>query len=157
MRVGFGYDIHRLGKARRLFLCGVEIPYTRGLVGHSDADVALHAVADAIIGALGLGDIGEHFPNTDKTYKDIASGKLLKKVGTLLKRCGMKIQNIDITIIAEEPRIQPFKERMRETIARILDVTADRINIKATTQEGVGSIGRKEAIASSAVVLLKKR
>ena len=150
-----GYDIHRLVPDRKLVLGGEEIPYIKGLVGYSDADVLLHALCDAILGALGLGDIGEHFPNTDPKYKDISSMELLKEVGTLLDKKSHSVNNIDITLVMEEPRLSPFKERMRQNIASVLKMDVDDINIKATTNEGVGSIGRVEAIAAFAVVTLE--
>ena len=154
MKIGIGYDIHRLEEERRLFLGGVEIPYVKGLMGYSDGDVVLHAIADAILGALGLGDIGEHFPSTDPAYKDIASSLLLKKVSEKASRAGMKVCNVDVVVIAEEPKIFPFKDRIREEISRVLGIDKGSINIKATTNEGVGALGRGDAIASYAVALL---
>lgn len=157
MRVGIGYDIHRLVEERKLFLCGVEIPYIKGLIGYSDGDVVLHAVSDAILGGLSLGDIGQHFPNTDPKYKDIASSSILEDVLALASKTNYKISNVDTTIIAEEPKIYPFRNAMIENLARILNITKDRINIKATTNEGVGAIGRGDAIAAYAVVMLEER
>ena len=157
MRVGIGYDIHRLVEERKLFLCGVEIPYVKGLIGYSDGDVVLHAVSDAILGGLSLGDIGQHFPNTDPKYKDIASSSILEDVLALASKTNYKISNIDTTIIAEEPKIYPFKSAMIENLAKILNITKDRVNIKATTNEGVGAIGRGDAIAAYAVVMLEER
>ena len=153
MKVGIGYDIHRLVKGRKLFLGGVEIPHSKGLLGHSDADVVLHALCDALLGALGLGDIGEHFPNTDKKYKNISSLVLLTQVHKLVGKKGYRISNIDTVILAEEPLLKEFKPRMRAAIARTLTISQDAVNIKATTQEGL-SFGKK-GIAAYAVILLK--
>ncbi len=157
MRIGIGYDIHPLVKNRKLILGGVEIPYVKGLKGHSDADVLLHAVCDGLLGALGKGDIGEHFPNTDPKYKNISSLKLLEKVGGLVKTAGMKIGNIDTVVIAQEPNIKKYKPRMQSAIAKVFKIKSNQVNIKATTNEGLGSIGRKEGIAAYAVVLLTER
>jgi 2-C-methyl-D-erythritol 2,4-cyclodiphosphate synthase len=157
VRIGIGYDIHRLEEGRRLFLGGVEIPYVKGLMGYSDGDVILHAVSDAILGALGDGDIGEHFPNTDPVYKDVASSVILKKVRDKALAAGMKVVNVDVALIAEEPKIYPFKEKMLEAISGILGIDKKDVNIKATTNECVGSIGRGEAIASYAVALLDNK
>ena len=157
MRVGIGYDIHRLVDGRKLFLGGVEIPYVKGLLGYSDGDVVLHAIADAMLGALSLGDIGQHFPNTDPQYKDIPSGEILKKVAGLISAKKFAIINIDTVILAEEPKVYPFKDNMVEALAGILGIKKDRLNIKATTNEGVGSIGRGEAIAAYAVVTLEEK
>lgn len=154
MRVGIGYDIHRLVDGRKLFLGGVEIPYVKGLLGHSDGDVVMHALADAMLGALALGDIGLHFPDTDPQYKDISSGELVKKVLTLVKKRNLVVNNADTMILAEEPKIHPFRDKMVETLSKVLNVAKDRVNIKATTVEGVGSIGKGEAIAAYAVVTL---
>ena len=157
MRIGIGYDIHRLAEERKLFLAGVDIPYVKGLLGYSDGDVVLHAVSDAILGALSLGDIGRHFPNTDPQYKDIPSAKILKKVLELTAQKKFSVNNVDTVIIAEEPKLFPFKERMTEELAGILGIEKDRVNIKATTNEGVGSIGRGDAIAAYAVVTLVEK
>ena len=154
MRVGIGYDIHRLVKGRKLFLCGVEIPYVKGLLGHSDGDVVMHAVADAMLGALALGDIGWHFPNTDPQYKDISSGELVKKVLQLVKERNFSVNNVDTMIIAEDPKIYPFRDKMAGMLSAVLGLTKDRVNIKATTAEGVGAIGKGDAIAAYAVVTL---
>jgi len=156
MRVGLGYDIHRLVEGRKLMLGGVEIPYIKGLEGYSDADVLLHAICDAILGAIGKGDIGIHFPDTDPAFKDIPSIELLDEVKETLKTSGYKIINIDSTLILEEPKLGPFKNKMKQIISRLLGVAEDMINIKATTQEGVGSIGRGEAIAAYAVVSVEE-
>jgi 2-C-methyl-D-erythritol 2,4-cyclodiphosphate synthase len=157
MRVGIGYDIHRLVEERKLFLAGVEIPYIKGLLGHSDGDVVLHAVADAMLGALSLGDIGQHFPNTDQQYKGVASKVMLKKVLKLVASKNYIISNVDTVVLGEDPKIAPFREKMLDTMADILEMKKDRINIKATTNESVGSIGRGEAIAAYAVVMLEEK
>lgn len=156
MRIGLGYDIHRLVEGRRLILGGVEIPYIKGLDGYSDADVLLHAICDAILGAIGKGDIGLHFPNTDPAFRDIASTELLNRVSTLVKLSGFKVVNVDSTLILEEPQLEPFKNKMRQTISSSLGISEGMINIKATTQEGVGSIGRGEAIAAYAIVAVEE-
>lgn len=152
MRIGLGYDIHRLVEGRRLVLGGVEIPYIKGLDGYSDADVLLHAICDAILGAIGKGDIGMHFPNTDPAFKDVQSTELLSKVNATLKASGFKIINVDSTLILEEPKLEPFKNKMKQIISDTLGISEEAVNIKATTQEGVGSLGRGEAIAAYAVV-----
>ena len=156
MRIGLGYDIHRLVEGRRLILGGVEIPYIKGLDGYSDADVLSHAICDAILGAIGKGDIGLHFPNTDPEFKDIASTELLNKVSATVKVGGFKIVNVDSTLILEEPKLEPFKNKMKQAISHSLGISEDVINIKATTQEGVGSLGRGEAIAAYAVVAVEE-
>ena len=157
MRVGIGYDIHRLIEGRPLVLGGVNIPYVKGLLGHSDADVLLHAVCDAMLGAAGLGDIGRHFPNTDPQYKDASSLGLLEKVKDLIARENYHVNNVDVVVIAEEPNISRFVGDMRGKISGILRLEARQVNIKATTSEGVGPMGRNEAISSYAVVTLEKR
>ncbi|MEW6170717.1 MAG: 2-C-methyl-D-erythritol 2,4-cyclodiphosphate synthase [Candidatus Omnitrophota bacterium] len=156
MRIGLGYDIHPLVEKRKLFLGGIEIPFAKGLLGHSDADVLIHAISDALLGAMAKDDIGKHFPDSDPKYKDISSIELLKIVFDLVKANSFKISNIDTVILAEEPKIEPFRDRMREKIADTLNIDKNDINIKATTQEGLGLIGQNEAIASYAVVLLEK-
>jgi 2-C-methyl-D-erythritol 2,4-cyclodiphosphate synthase len=156
MRIGIGYDIHRLVEERKLFLGGVEIPYIKGLIGHSDGDVVLHAVSDALLGALGLGDIGDHFSDTDAQYKDMPSKEILKKVMAMVREKNLAVRNVDTVVIAEEPRIQPFKDAMAQGMAKALGVARERVNIKATTNEGVGAIGRGEAIAAYAVTLLEE-
>jgi len=156
-RIGIGYDVHRFTPGRKLFLGGVEIPYSLGLDGHSDADVILHAICDAILGAMGKGDIGEHFPNSDVRYKDISSLKLLAQVCTLMKKSGYTVGNVDVMVLAEEPHLAKYKPQMKACIAKELGVKDTAVNIKATTNEGMGFIGRKEGIAAQAVVLLKKR
>lgn len=156
MKIGIGYDIHRTAEGRRLVLGGVEIPYVKGLIGHSDADVLLHAVCDAMLGALGEGDIGKHFPDTDPHYVDISSLILLKRVWEKVSEKKYRVHNIDTVLIAEEPKIEPFSEAMRDNISNVLKINKDQINIKATTGEKVGTIGRGEAIAAHAIVLLEK-
>lgn len=156
MRVGIGYDIHRLMEGKTLTLGGIEIPYIKGLVGYSDADVLLHAVSDAMLGASGLGDIGMHFPDNDTRYKGASSAGLLGKVNDLIRRKRYRVNNVDVVVIAEEPKISAFRANMEKKISDILHIDQSRVNIKATTQEGVGSIGRNEAIASYAVVMLEE-
>ena len=156
-KIGIGYDIHRLVEGRKLVLGGVEIPNKKGLEGHSDADVVLHAVCDAILGALGKGDIGEHFPNTDKKYKDISSMVLLERVNELLQSEGYRVGNIDTVILAEEPKLKEYKTQMRFHIAYTLAMDESCVNIKATTQEGLGPIGNKEGIAAYAAVVIVKQ
>jgi len=158
-RVGIGYDIHRFVEGRPLFIGGIEIPYIKGLLGHSDGDVLLHAICDALLGALALGDIGEHFPDTDPEYIGISSIKLLKIVNVLVKKKNYVINNIDTVIIAQEPKLMPFKKNIQKQIARALSMPQDKISIKAKTNEGLGLLGEKEAVASYAVVTLaaKKR
>ncbi len=157
MKIGIGYDIHRLVEERKLFLAGIEIPYVKGLIGYSDGDVVLHAIADAMLGALSLGDIGQHFPNTDGQYKDAASSEILKTTMDMVRQKKFTVNNIDTVILAEEPKIYPFRDKMVETLARILEIDKGRINIKATTNEGVGSIGKGDAIAAYAVVMLEEK
>lgn len=154
MKIGIGYDIHRTQEGRRLVLGGVDIPYVKGLVGHSDADVILHAICDAMLGALGEGDIGKHFPDTDPGYEDVSSLLLLKRVWEKAESKNFKVHNIDTVLIADEPKIDPFKETMKDNISRVLKIEKGQVNIKATTSEGVGAIGRGEAMAAHAVVLL---
>ena len=157
VRVGIGYDIHKFVAGRKLFLGGVEIAFPRGLAGHSDADVLVHAICDAILGALGKGDIGEHFPITDDRFKNISSLKLLVEVNDLVVAGGYRIENIDSVVIAEEPNLKNYKTKMREAMANVLQISPSDINIKATTAEGLGSIGRKEGIAAYATVALTKK
>jgi 2-C-methyl-D-erythritol 2,4-cyclodiphosphate synthase len=156
MRVGIGYDVHRLIEGRKLILGGVEIPYLKGLDGYSDADVLIHALCDALLGAVGTGDIGELFPNNDPTYQGISSLKLLLEVASLISKKGYSILNVDATIVAQEPRLSPFKEKMRESIAKVLNIEEGDVNIKATTPKGLGDLGRGEAIAAYAVVSINK-
>jgi len=155
--IGIGYDIHRLVEGRKLFLGGVEIPYLKGLLGHSDGDVLLHAICDALLGAVGAGDIGEHFPDTDPQYQGISSAELLSKVKSLIEKRNFFIGNLDTVVVAEEPKLAPFKKEIKETIARILSIKQDCVNIKAKTHEGMGEIGQKEAIACYATVMLITR
>ncbi len=154
MRVGMGYDVHRLVEDRALILGGVTIPYEKGLLGHSDADVLLHAIMDALLGASALGDIGKHFPDSDPAYKGISSMLLLEKVGALLAEKGFLIENIDATIIAQAPKMRPYIDTMRENIARALEMDISCVNVKATTEEGLGFTGTGEGISSQAVCLL---
>jgi 2-C-methyl-D-erythritol 2,4-cyclodiphosphate synthase len=156
MRIGIGYDAHRLVKGRKLVLGGVEIPYEKGLLGHSDADVLVHAINDALLGAAALGDIGVHFPDTDPEYKNIRSILLLKRVGEMLKREGFGVVNIDSVICAERPKLSPYIDKMRENIAQALNISKDKVSIKATTTEGMGFEGRGEGISAQAVCLIKK-
>ncbi len=157
IRIGNGFDIHRFADGRKLFLGGIEIPYSRGLEGHSDADVVLHSICDALLGALALGDIGKHFPDTDARFKNIDSKLLLKHVYQLIAAEGYGIGNIDVMILAEKPKIQQYVPEMTRSIAEILDAEENQISIKATTMEKLGSIGREEGIAANSVVLLMKR
>ena len=154
MRIGTGYDVHRLVPERNLIVGGVKIPYEKGLLGHSDADVLLHAIMDALLGAAALGDIGLHFPDNDSAYKGISSLLLLKKTGELLLEKGYLIENIDSVIIAQEPKMRPYIEEMRKNIADVLEIEVEQVNVKATTEEGLGFTGAKEGIAASAVCLL---
>lgn len=156
MRIGMGYDVHRLTEDRKLILGGVDIPYEKGLLGHSDADVLLHAIMDALLGAAALGDIGKHFPDTDPAYKGISSVELLKHVGGLLDEHGYKIGNIDATIIAQRPKMAPHIQAMRENTAKALKIDVDQINIKATTEEGLGFTGEGLGIASNAICMIEK-
>lgn len=154
MRIGQGYDVHKLVEGRKLIIGGVDIPYEKGLLGHSDADVLLHAVMDALLGAAALGDIGKHFPDTDERYKGADSLKLLSKVKDLLADKMYFIENIDATIIAQAPKMRPYIDEMRKNIANTLDLDIDQVNIKATTEEHLGFTGRGEGISASAVCLL---
>lgn len=154
MRIGMGYDVHKLVEERDLILGGVKIPYERGLLGHSDADVLVHAIMDALLGASALGDIGKHFPDTDPKYKGISSIELLKHVGSLLTKHNYKIGNIDATIIAQKPKMASHIPTMRENIASALNISLDQINVKATTEEGLGFTGEGLGISSQAICLL---
>lgn len=156
MRIGHGYDVHRLCENRKLIIGGVEIPYERGLLGHSDADVLLHAICDALLGAAALGDIGKHFPDTDERYKGISSLLLLENVGMLLNENGFKVENIDATIIAEAPKMSPYIESMRKNIADALSLSLDKVSVKATTEEGLGFTGEKAGISAHAVCLIDR-
>lgn len=154
MRVGMGYDVHKLVEDRKLILGGVEIPHTLGLLGHSDADVLLHAIMDALLGAAGLGDIGKHFPDTDPQYKGISSIKLLEHVRDLIQEKGFVVDNIDATVIAQKPKLRPYIDQMEENIAKALEILPDQINVKATTEEGLGFTGSEEGISSQAICML---
>jgi 2-C-methyl-D-erythritol 2,4-cyclodiphosphate synthase len=155
-RIGHGFDVHRLARGRKLFLAGLEIPYSKGLFGHSDADVVLHAIINALLGAMGEGDIGTHFPDNDPRYKGIASGKLLDEVLKITRRKRLRVVNIDVTVLAQEPKLAPHYRSMRESVARQLKVKIDKINIKATTTEKLGWVGQGKGMAATAVVLLAR-
>ena len=155
-RVGHGYDVHRFAEGRALVIGGVEIPFELGLLGHSDADVLLHAVMDAILGAMALGDIGRHFPDTSEEYRGISSMELLTRVGLLMEQDGYKISNIDATVVMQKPRLSHYIDLMRENIANILHTDTMRVNVKATTEEGLGFTGNLEGIACHAVCLLEE-
>lgn len=155
-RIGIGYDIHRLAEGRKLFLGGVEIPYFKGLLGHSDGDVLLHAICDALLGALAQGDIGEHFPDTNPKYHGISSSLLVKEIVGLVKEKNFKLGNIDTVVIAQEPVLLPFKKQIKDSLIKILGVKEESISVKAKTNEGMGEIGRNEAIAAYAVVLISR-
>lgn len=156
MRIGMGYDVHRLVQNRDLILGGVNIPYEKGLLGHSDADVLLHAIMDALLGATALGDLGKHFPDTDQKFKGISSTCLLKEVGSLIHNNGYSINNIDSTIIAQAPKMAPYVQTMRENISTALNISIDKINVKATTEEGLGFTGTGEGISSQSICLVTK-
>ena len=156
LRIGHGYDVHRLAEGRKLVLGGVEIPWERGLLGHSDADVLVHAVMDALTGASRLGDIGRLFPDTDPAYAGISSLKLLAEVGRLMAERGFAVVNIDAALLAQAPKIAPYKERMAENIAGALGIESERVNVKATTEEGLGFTGDGSGMAAHAVVLLER-
>ena len=154
MRVGMGYDVHKLVPERKLILGGVEVPHTLGLLGHSDADVLVHAIMDALLGAAALGDIGKHFPDTDPQYKGIDSMKLLAHVRDLLQAEGYVVGNIDATVIAQKPKLRPYIETMEQNVADVLGIAKDQVNIKATTEEKLGFTGREEGIAAEAICML---
>lgn len=156
MRIGMGYDVHKLTEGRDLILGGVKIPWEKGLLGHSDADVLVHAIMDALLGAAALGDIGKHFPDTDPQYKGISSILLLKHVGALLKENGYEIGNIDATIIAQKPKMAPHIPQMRQNMAEALGICFSQLNVKATTEEGLGFTGKGEGISSQAICILNK-
>ena len=156
MRIGHGYDVHRLTEGRKLILGGVEIPFERGLDGHSDADVLVHALMDALLGAAGERDIGVHFPDTDERYRGIASMRLLEEVMRLLREKGFRVGNADVTVLAQRPKLKDCIPQMRENLARAMDVPPDRVNVKATTEEGLGFTGSGEGIACHAVCLLEE-
>ncbi len=157
MRIGIGYDVHKLVTGRKLVLGGVAIPFEKGLFGHSDADVLIHAVCDALLGAAGLGDIGLHFPDTDQEYKDISSIKILVKTYELISSKNFKIINLDSTIFADAPKISPYRDAMQKNIARTIEIEPDCVNVKATTFEGLGMIGKGEGIGAMCVVLIQSR
>ena len=154
MRIGQGYDVHRLVEGRKLIIGGVDIPYEKGLLGHSDADVLLHAVMDALLGAAALGDIGQHFPDSDERYKGISSIALLKEVGKILQENGYMIENIDSTVIAQRPKLLPYRPQMAENIAAALGIEKEQVSVKATTEEGLGFTGTGEGISAQAIALL---
>lgn len=157
MRIGIGYDVHQLVTGRKLVLGGVAIPFEKGLFGHSDADVLIHAVCDALLGATGMGDIGLHFPDTDPEYKDISSIKILVKTYELVSSKNFKIINLDSTIFADAPKISPYREAMQKNIARTIEIEPECVNVKATTFEGLGMIGKGEGIGAMCVVLIQSR
>lgn len=154
MRIGMGYDVHKLVEDRDLIIGGVKIPFEKGLLGHSDADVLLHAIMDALLGAAALGDIGKHFPDTDPAYKGISSIELLRRVGELLEEHRFLIENIDATIIAQAPKMRPYIDTMRENIAKALSIETEQVNVKATTEEGLGFTGLGQGISSQAICML---
>ena len=156
MRIGNGYDVHKFADDRALIIGGVDIPYEKGLLGHSDADVLVHAIMDALLGATALGDIGKLFPDTDPEYKGISSILLLEKVSELLRENGYKVSNVDSIIVAQAPKMAPYKEQMRINIAKAMQIDVDRINVKATTEEGLGFTGSMEGISSYAVALVEE-
>lgn len=156
IRIGQGYDVHRLVEGRKLILCGVEVPHTLGLLGHSDADVTLHALCDAVLGAASMRDIGYHFPDTDAAYAGADSRVLLRRVAEMLAEAGYAIGNVDVTVIAQAPRLSPYIGQMVETVASDLGIAVDRVSVKATTTERLGFTGRGEGIASTAVALIYK-
>ena len=156
MRIGQGYDVHRLVEGRRLVLGGVDIPWEKGLLGHSDADVLTHAVMDALLGAAGLGDIGKHFPDTDPAYKGADSLKLLERVVVLMEERGFAVGNVDATVLAQRPKLAPYIPKMRENLARVMGVDPSRVNVKATTEEGLGFTGSGEGMAAHAVALIEE-
>ena len=155
MRIGQGFDVHQLVEGRRLVLGGIEIPHDKGLEGHSDGDALLHAVADAILGALGQGDLGRHFPSSDERYRGIASGEILTEVVEKMKETGLRLANVDATIIAQAPRLSPYQTAMHENLTALLGTDPERVNVKVTSTDHLGAMGRGEGIASLAVVLLE--
>ena len=156
MRIGHGYDVHKLVEGRDLILGGVKIPYEKGLLGHSDADVLLHAVSDALLGAAGLGDIGRHFPDTDPRYKGADSLELLRIVGRKVRAAGYRVSNVDVTMIAQRPKLKDYIDGMQENIASVLEIAPDRVNVKATTEEHLGFTGNGEGMSCHAVCLLEE-
>ena len=157
MRIGYGFDIHQLAEGRKLILGGVEIPFEKGLLGHSDADVLLHAITDALLGAVALGDIGQHFPDTDPEHKDADSRTLLRHCYNLVKQKGYELVNVDATIVAERPKLMPVLPQIRKNIAEDLGVGLEDVSVKATTSEKLGFVGREEGISATAVVLIQKQ
>ena len=157
MRIGHGYDVHRLVEGRKLILGGVDIPWEKGLLGHSDADVLLHALMDALLGAAALGDIGKHFPDTDERYRGADSMELLRRVGEMLRQAGFRVGNIDVTMIAQKPKLKDYIPQMARNIAAALDTDVSRVNVKATTEEGLGFTGEGLGIAAHAVALLNEK
>lgn len=157
MRIGQGYDVHQLVEGRPLILGGIDIPHNRGLLGHSDADVLLHTITDAALGAIGGGDIGKHFPDTDPEFKDADSKKLLSHIWEIVKSEGYELGNVDCTVIAQKPKLAPYIEQIRESIAGLLEADVSQVNVKATTSEHLGFTGREEGIAALAVILLVQR
>ncbi len=155
MRIGFGYDVHKFSNGRKLILGGVEIKHTRGLLGHSDADVLLHSICDSLLGAAGLNDIGHYFPNTDKKWKDVSSLILLSECYKMLKKKKLKIENIDSTILLEEPKISPYIDTMKQNICKVLNIKLSQISIKSTTSEGLGFIGKKEGCSAYSICSIK--
>ncbi len=155
MRVGTGYDVHRLVEDRKLILGGVEIPHAYGLLGHSDADVLLHAIMDAMLGAAAMGDIGKHFPDTQEEYRGISSLELLDRVNTMIMKKGLVVGNIDATVIAQKPKLRPYIEQMQENISQVLQISVEQVNVKATTEEQLGFTGREEGISAQAICLLE--
>lgn len=152
MLIGLGYDIHQLKEGRKLVLGGIQIPHIKGLLGHSDADVVIHSICDAILGAMGEKDIGEHFPDTEAKYKDIFSFKLLGEVLKMMKEKNLRINNLDVTIVAQEPKISPYREKIKENLNSIIQIPGNKINIKATSPEGLGTLGNGEGIACISIV-----
>jgi len=156
MRIGQGFDVHQLVADRRLILSGVEIPYAKGLEGHSDGDALLHAVADAILGAIGEGDLGRHFPSSDERWRGADSRRILREVVSMMRGRGYRVENLDATIVAQEPRLSPFQSEMQNNLVEILETAADRVNLKLTSTDRLGAIGRGEGIAAMAVILLER-
>ena len=156
MRIGQGFDVHQLVADRRLILSGVEIPYAKGLEGHSDGDALLHAVADAILGAIGEGDLGRHFPSSDERWRGADSRRILREVVSMMRGSGYRVENLDATIVAQEPRLSPFQSEMQNNLVEILETAADRVNLKLTSTDRLGAIGRGEGIAAMAVILLER-
>jgi 2-C-methyl-D-erythritol 2,4-cyclodiphosphate synthase len=156
LRIGIGYDVHKLVKNRNLILGGVKIPYSKGLLGHSDADVLSHAIGDALLGSLGLGDLGKHFPDTDAKYKNISSLKLLNIINKMISKHKGKIENIDSIILAQEPKLAKYIDKMRQNIANSLNLNKDKVSVKATTTEGMGFVGKKQGIEAYSIVLVNQ-